>query len=117
VSVCHDSRTAAMSDLGSSAFVQSRRPGPPTPDLRAHRKTRRVCVLLPGGAALPLHEEGGAELWRPQEREIMMREMLPLFRTIVKGKEQGVDGKANIMKIFYGNEGSLKILMAYKEVL
>jgi len=30
-------------------------------------------------------------------REIMMREMLPLFRTIVKGKEQGVDGKANIM--------------------
>ena len=50
-------------------------------------------------------------------REIMMREMLPLFRTIVKGKEQGVDGKANIMKIFYGNEGSLKILMAYKEVL
>ena len=55
MSVCHDSRTAAMSDLGSSAFVQSRRPGPPTPDLRAHRKTRRVCVLLPGGAALPLH--------------------------------------------------------------
>ena len=55
-------------------------------------------------------------------REIMMREMLPLFRTIVKGKEQGVDGKANIMafkakKIFYGNEGSLKILMVYKEVL